>query len=163
MSVDVRLRDVHEADLELFFEQEHDPETVRRSKFTPRARETFMTHWATKVLGDPTVLVRTVTVDGEAVGSVVAWWEDGRRFIGYGFDRRYWGQGIGTRALTLFLDMEKARPLFADPFAGNTGSVRLLEKCGFRRTGTVRHGEYEHIMLVLGEDRPRPSDPRHTP
>jgi RimJ/RimL family protein N-acetyltransferase len=151
MGDDVRLRDVEEADLELFFEQEHDPETVRRSKFTPRDRETFMTHWATKVLGDPTVLVRTVTVDGEPAGNVVSWWEQDTRFIGYVFARRYWGQGIGTKALTLFLRQEKTRPLYADPFTGNTGSVRLLEKCGFTRIGTVRHGEHEHIMLVLGE------------
>lgn len=44
MSEDVRLRDVEEADLELFFEGEHDPETARRSKFNPRGRDTFMTH-----------------------------------------------------------------------------------------------------------------------
>jgi RimJ/RimL family protein N-acetyltransferase len=152
MNDDVRLRDVEEADLEVFLEAEHDPETVRRSKFTPRDRETFMIHWATKVLGDSTVFAQTVTVDGEPAGSVVAWWEQGKRFIGYGFARPYWGRGIGTKALTLFLQREKVRPLYADPFTGNTGSVRLLEKCGFRRAGTVWHGEYEHLMLVLGED-----------
>ncbi|WP_285706800.1 GNAT family N-acetyltransferase [Microtetraspora sp. NBRC 16547] len=149
MSDDVRLRDVEDADLELFFEQEHDPETVRRSRFTPRDREVFMTHWATKVLGDSTILVQTVTVDGEPAGNVVSWWEQDRRFIGYGFGRRFWGRGIGTKALTLFLEREQSRPLYADPFTGNTGSVRLLEKCGFERAGTIWHGENEHIMLVL--------------
>ncbi|GLX00243.1 N-acetyltransferase GCN5 [Microtetraspora sp. NBRC 16547] len=145
----MRLRDVEDADLELFFEQEHDPETVRRSRFTPRDREVFMTHWATKVLGDSTILVQTVTVDGEPAGNVVSWWEQDRRFIGYGFGRRFWGRGIGTKALTLFLEREQSRPLYADPFTGNTGSVRLLEKCGFERAGTIWHGENEHIMLVL--------------
>ncbi|MGW0586192.1 GNAT family N-acetyltransferase [Streptosporangium sp. NPDC002607] len=149
MSDDVRLRDVEEADLELFFEHEHDPETVRRSKFVPRERERFMTHWTTRVLGDPTNLVRTVTVDGEVAGNVVSWWEGDMRFIGYVFGRRYWGRGIGTRALTLYLRQERTRPLYADPFGGNIGSVRLLEKCGFRHTETVRYGEHEHIMLVL--------------
>lgn len=152
LSDDVRLRDVEEADLELFFEGEHDPETVRRSRFPPRDRERFMTHWATKVLGDSTVFVQTVTVNGEPAGSVVSWWDEGRRFIGYGFDRRYWGRGIGTKALTLFLRREKTRPLYADPFTGNTGSVRLLEKCGFRRAGTVWYGENEHILFMLSED-----------
>ncbi|MFH8368369.1 GNAT family N-acetyltransferase [Streptomyces sp. NPDC018031] len=151
MSDEVRLRDVEEADLELFFQQEHDPEAARRSGFTPRDRETFMTHWTTRVLGDPTVHVRTVTVDGGVAGNVVAWWHEERRFIGYWLDRAYWGRGVGTRALTLFLRLEETRPLYADPFAGNTGSVRLLEKLGFRRTETVRHGEDEHIMLVLGD------------
>ncbi|MEV7013010.1 GNAT family protein [Streptosporangium sp. NPDC051022] len=88
----------------------------------------------------------------------MAWWEQDRRFIGYVFGRPYWGRGVGTRALTLFLQREKARPLYADPFVGNTASVRLLEKCGFRRAGKVQHGEHEHVMLVLGEERPsRPS------
>lgn len=151
----VRLREVEAADLELFFAQEHDEEAVRRSKFTPRDHETFMTHWATKVLGDPTVLVRTVTVNGETAGNVVAWWDRDRdrRFIGYWLGRPYWGRGIGARALTLFLRLETNRPLYADPFAGNTGSVRLLEKLGFHRTATERHGEHEHIVLVLDGDQ----------
>ncbi|MDH6627907.1 RimJ/RimL family protein N-acetyltransferase [Streptomyces sp. LBL] len=111
-----------------------------------------MAHWATKVLGDPTVLVQTVTVDGEPAGNVVAWWDRRRRFIGCWFGPQYWGRGIGTEALTMFLEKETARPLFADPFTGNTGSVRLLERCGFQPAGTLRHGEYEHILLVLNED-----------
>lgn len=149
MADDVRLREVEEGDLELFLQHEQDPETVRRSRFTPRDRETFMTHWATKVLGDPTVFVRTVTVRGEVAGNVVAWWDEGRRFIGYVFGRRFWGRGVGTEALRLFLRAERTRPLHADPFTGNTGSVRLLEKHGFRRAGTVWHGENEHILFVL--------------
>jgi hypothetical protein len=40
-------------------------------------------------------------------------------------------------------------PLFADPFIGNTGSVRLLERFGFKPTGTVWYGENEHVLLVL--------------
>lgn len=147
---DVQLRDVVHADLEVFFAQEHDPEAAARSQFPPRPRERFMTHWETKVLGDPTVHVQAVTVDGVLAGSIVAWWEqDGRRFLGYWFGREWWGKGIGTRALRLFLEREAARPLYADPAATNTGSVRLLEKCGFTREGVVRHGDNEHVVLAL--------------
>jgi RimJ/RimL family protein N-acetyltransferase len=49
----------------------------------------------------------------------------------------------------MFLQREEVRPLYADPFSGDTGSVRLLEKCGFERAGTVKYGVHEHIMLVL--------------
>ncbi|MCX5396932.1 GNAT family N-acetyltransferase [Streptomyces sp. NBC_00102] len=149
MSDQVRLRDVEPVDLEEFLAQEHDPEAVRRSKFPPRERDAFMIHWRTKVLGDPANFVQAITVDGELAGNAVAWWAEDRRFIGYWLGRQYWGRGIGTRALGLFLERETARPLHADPFAGNTGSVRLLERLGFRRTGTVTYGENEHIMLVL--------------
>ncbi|MFF1677354.1 GNAT family N-acetyltransferase [Streptomyces sp. NPDC058256] len=161
MRDDVRIRDVQDADLELFYEQQLDAEAVRRSRFPSREREVFMNHWVTKVLGDSTAFVQTVTVAGEPAGNIVAWWEDQkdqeghpgpqdpRRFIGYWFGRPYWGRGIATEALTLFLRLENNRPLYADPFTGNTASVRLLEKHGFQHTGTVRHGENEHAMLVL--------------
>ncbi|MBQ0906540.1 GNAT family N-acetyltransferase [Micromonospora sp. U21] len=149
MSAQVQLRDVEEADLEVFHQQENDPESVRRSKFTPRDRETFMKHWTTKVLGDPGVFVQTVTIDGATAGSIVAWWIQDQRFIGYWLDRRYWGRGVGTEALRLFLGREKTRPLYADPVGTNTGSVRLLEKLGFQQIDTVRHGENEHVLLML--------------
>ncbi|MGP3969202.1 GNAT family N-acetyltransferase [Streptomyces sp. 6N223] len=151
MGVQVCLRDVGPADLEVFFAQAHDPEAVRRSKVPPREREAFMTHWETRILGDPAVFVQAVTVEGEPAGNVVAWWDEDRRFIGYWFGRQFWGGGVGTRALALFLERERTRPLYADPFVGNTGSVRLLEKHGFRRAETVRHGENEHVMLVLAK------------
>ncbi|MBF8188823.1 GNAT family N-acetyltransferase [Nonomuraea sp. K274] len=151
MDLDVRLRDVVVDDLEVFLEQEHDPEAVRRSRFQPREREAFLRHWTTRVLGDPTVHVQAVTVDADLAGNIVAWWEGDRRFIGYWFGREFWGHGIGTRALGLFLQQEKTRPLYADPFEGNTGSVRLLERHGFQRTGEIEHGEDRHIMLVLTE------------
>ncbi|MET8656733.1 GNAT family N-acetyltransferase [Streptomyces griseus] len=154
MENNVRLRDVEPADLEVFLAYEHDPEAVRRSRFPPREREAFMAHWTTRVLGDPANLVRTVVVDDgtteSVAGNIVAWWEGERRYLGYWLGRAYWGRGIGTLALAAFLEVETVRPLYADPAAGNTGSVRLLEKCGFVATGTVRHGEDEHVVLVLG-------------
>lgn len=149
MSDEVRLRDVAEADLEMFFAQASDPEAVRRARFLPREREAFITHWTTQVLGNPAVFVQAVTVDGAVAGNIVAWWEHERRFLGYWFGRRYWGRGIGTRALGLFLQAERTRPLYADPFAGNLASVRLLQKHDFRPVETVRHGSNEHIMFTL--------------
>jgi len=149
MSDDVQLRAVEPTDLEFFLEYEHDPENVRRSKFQARDRDVFMNHWHSRVLGDPTNLVRTCVVDGEPAGHVVAWWAEGRRFLGYVFGRKYWGRGIGTKALALFLELEKTRPLYADPYVGNTASVRLLEKFGFEPEETAWYGSDEYIMLAL--------------
>ncbi|RBQ19040.1 GNAT family N-acetyltransferase [Spongiactinospora rosea] len=145
----VRLRAVQEGDLEVFLAQEHDAEAVRRSGFAPRPEAAFMTHWTERILADPAVLVRTVTVDGEPAGHIVSWWDDDRRFVGYWLGRSHWGRGVGTLALTLFLKEEPVRPLYADPLTGNTASVRLLERLGFRRQGTVRHGDAEHTLLAL--------------
>ncbi|MFJ3233557.1 GNAT family N-acetyltransferase [Streptomyces sp. NPDC086787] len=146
---DVRLRPVADTDLEVFLAHEHDPEAVRRSRFTPRPREAFLKHWRERVLVDPGCLVRTVTVDGEIAGSVVSWWEGDRRYIGYWLGRPYWARGIGTRALAAFLQEERTRPLYADPFSENTASVRLLQRHGFEHAGTVQHGDDTHALLIL--------------
>jgi RimJ/RimL family protein N-acetyltransferase len=148
-SAGVRIRDVLDSDLEAFLAYEHDSEAVRRSRFTPRPRDAFMKHWRTSVLGDETCLVQTVVVGGDVAGHVVSWWDGERRFLGYWLGRPYWGRGFGTQALALFLELERTRPLYADPFHANTASVRLLERHGFERADTLRHGEDEHVLLVL--------------
>jgi RimJ/RimL family protein N-acetyltransferase len=151
---DVELREVQVSDLEVFVEQGQDPEAVRRSRFPPRDREAFLAHWTGRILGDPTVLVRTVTADGEPAGHVVSWWKEDRRFVGYWLGRQFWGRGIATTALIHFLELEPIRPLYADPYTGNTASVRLLEKCGFEAEGTVWYDGDEHTLLVLRSSEP---------
>jgi RimJ/RimL family protein N-acetyltransferase len=148
----VLLRDVDEADLEVFYEQQLEEEAVRRAQFPARDRERFMTHWRTKVLGNPTGHVQTVTVDGEVAGNIVAWWQDDKRCLGYWLGQRFWGRGVGTAALRQFLQREKVRPLYADTFVGNTASVRLLQRCGFQPVGTERDGELEFVVLRLDDD-----------
>jgi RimJ/RimL family protein N-acetyltransferase len=126
-------------------------EAVRRARFPARDRDRFLTRWRTKVLGSLTAHVQAVTVDGEVAGSIVAWWQEDRRFIGYWFGQRFCGRGVGTAALRQFLEREQVRPLYADPFVGNTASVRLLERCGFRPVGTNRDGDLEFVVLRLDE------------
>ncbi|MEU2771919.1 GNAT family N-acetyltransferase [Streptomyces sp. NPDC007162] len=150
---DVRLRPVRDDDLELFLAYEHDPEAVRRSRFTPRPREAFLRHWRDRVLADPDCLVRTVEVDGQVAGNIVSWWEGKRRFTGYWLGRAHWGRGVGSRALALFLQEETVRPLHADPFAANTASVRLLEKNGFVRYDDPEHPVDEGFVLLVLHDR----------
>ncbi|MFG2887295.1 GNAT family N-acetyltransferase [Streptomyces sp. NPDC048297] len=147
---DVSLRDVVEDDLLVLHAYEQDEEAVRRSKFTPRPKAAFLSHWRERVLPDPDCLSRTVTVDGAVAGNVGSWTaEDGRRFVGYWLGRAYWGRGVGTRALGLFLELDPVRPLYADPHAGNAASVALLERHGFERLGLDEDG---HVLLMLPQE-----------
>ncbi|WEV27019.1 GNAT family N-acetyltransferase [Streptomyces sp. 71268] len=151
-ATDVRLRDVERADLELFFAFEQDPEAARRAVFPSRERERFMTHWENRVLNNPTVHPQTVLADGEVAGNFVCWEDEGRHLVGYWLGRPFWGRGIGGRALTQFLDLVEHRPLYADPFASNEASVRLLERCGFHRVpdpGPEHPLEPGQVLLVL--------------
>jgi RimJ/RimL family protein N-acetyltransferase len=149
-SSDVSLREVTEEDLLVLHAYEQDPEAVRRSRFTPRAKDAFLEHWRKRVLGNPDGLVRAVTVDGEVAGSIVSWTaEEGRRFVGYWLGRAYWGRGVGTRALGLFLALDPVRPLYADPHSGNTASVALLERHGFERVDMNGEEDDGFVLLML--------------
>lgn len=63
--------------------------------------------------------------------------------VGYWLGRPFWGRGIATSALGLvtahaFATHPELRRLWAVPFARNAASARVLEKCGYRREGTLR-------------------------
>lgn len=87
-----------------------------------------------------------VTVDGRVVGNVGAFRQGNihRRTaeLGYYLAEEYWGRGIMTEAVRqlcdrLFAETDILR-IFAEPFADNVGSCRVLEKAGFSYEGTLR-------------------------
>ncbi|MET7648562.1 GNAT family N-acetyltransferase [Streptomyces sp. NPDC005426] len=138
--MDVRLREVRDGDLPLFFVWMSDPESVRTAAFTsedPADRHAFDAHWA-RVLADPSVVMRTVLADGAVAGSAGVYGAPGDRQVTYWIDRARWGHGLATAALGALLDAVAERPLYARAAADNEGSRRVLEKCGFTVTGTDR-------------------------
>ena len=104
-----------------------------------RNRDDFIAHWR-KIRADPTVVVRTVELDGAVAGNVVCWPSPEGRLVGYWIGRDYWGRGIATAALQALLEAVPERPLHALVAAGNAGSIRVLEKCGFVRIGEDEEG-----------------------
>ncbi len=130
MKSGITLRAVEPGDLPLFFEHQRDPIAVAMVAFESRDRAAFDQHWA-KILADETGLIRTVVVDGEVAGNVVSFTRDGKREVGYWIDRAYWGRGVASGALSAFLRLEQARPLYAGVAKHNAASLRVLQKCGF--------------------------------
>ena len=127
---DVRLRSVSEDDLPIFYEQQRDPDATRMAAFPAREWDAFNAHWS-KILANDSVAARTVICAGAVAGNVVSWNDDGQWLVGYWIGKRYWGRGIATQALCLFLDEVTMRPMFAFVARHNVGSIRVLEKCGF--------------------------------
>jgi RimJ/RimL family protein N-acetyltransferase len=145
----VLLRDVTESDLPIFFEQQLDPAANQMAAFPARARDAFMAHW-TKILGDETVVTKTILFDGHVAGNVVSWQQSGEREVGYWIGKEYWGKGIATQALAVFLSHVTARPLYAHVAKHNIASIRVLEKCGFTISGEGARGEeVEEFILIL--------------
>jgi RimJ/RimL family protein N-acetyltransferase len=148
------LRDVIDSDLPTLFEHQSDPLAYRPAAFTPRDRDAFLAHWA-KIRSDPTVLTKAIVLDGRLVGNVASFLRDGVREIGYWIGRDSWGQGIASEALARFLELETSRPVYAVIAKGNTGSLRVAQKCGFEIVGkgvALFEGKaIEDIILRLGD------------
>jgi RimJ/RimL family protein N-acetyltransferase len=128
--VNIILRDVFEADLPVFFEQQLDPEACAMADFPSRDRETFMAHW-TRIMIDESVILKTILVEESIAGNIVSWEHENEREVGYWLGREFWGKGIATQALTRFLALVKIRPLYAYVAKHNAASLRVLQKCKF--------------------------------
>ena len=152
----IALRKVHDSDLPVFFRQMNDPEALHMAAFTPKDpadRDAFDAHW--KRIRASDAVHRTVLADGDVVGSAAVYGEPGEREVTYWIDRAYWGRGVATAALRELVVQVPERPLYARAAADNTGSLRVLEKCGFRVTArasgyaNARGAEIEEFVLVL--------------
>ncbi|MGA4848105.1 GNAT family N-acetyltransferase [Streptomyces sp. G5(2025)] len=155
--MDVSLREVHDSDLPVFFRQMNDPESAHMAAFTlkdPGDMDRFQAHW-TKMRTAPGTDVRTVLADGDVVGNAAVYGAPGEREVTYWIDRAYWGRGLATAALRELIALIPERPLHARAAADNAGSIRVLEKCGFRVTATdrgyaaARGAEIDEVVLVL--------------
>lgn len=92
------------------------------------------------------VFAFAVTLEDRAIGSIGAFRQGNihRRTaeLGYYLAEEYWGRGIMTAAVkqvcrAVFAGSDILR-IYAEPFAYNAGSCRVLEKAGFQYEGTLR-------------------------
>lgn len=104
--------------------------------------------------------VFAIVADGETVGSIQLTRQQNihRRTaeLGYYVVRRRWGSGICTEAVRqicrfAFENTDLLR-VFAEPFAENAASCRVLEKAGFKlegvlRQNAVKNGEVRDMRL----------------
>jgi RimJ/RimL family protein N-acetyltransferase len=155
---EVRLRDVTEGDIPIFFAHQWDREATRMAAFPAMNRDVFGDHWA-KILGDEHVTAETILFEGQVAGNVVSYRQEGKTFVGYWLGKAFWGKGIATRALAEFLGSVEVRPLHAYVAKHNVGSIRVLEKCGFVAIGEGRwfpdetEEEVEEHLFELRDDR----------
>jgi RimJ/RimL family protein N-acetyltransferase len=114
----------------------------------PRDRVAFEAHQR-RILADPACLVYVVEADGQVVGSIMSWAADEHRQLGYVIGRAFWGRGIASAALALFLAVDPTRPLYGDVAAHNVASQRVLGKTGFEE---IRREQEDVEMVVFRLD-----------
>lgn len=97
-----------------------------------------------------------ITVDDKAIGSIGVFRQSNIHFrtaeIGYYLGEPYWGKGYGTCAVKqmceyIFQHTDIIR-LYAEPFADNIGSCRILEKCGFELEGILRKNAVKNGVVM---------------
>lgn len=145
-------------DLEFLFIFQTDEQSNYLAAFTPADpfnKEAYLLKW-TAILQRPDVIMYTILLDKEVVGSISRFIMDGHAEISYWLNRKFWGQGIATFALQQLIQIDTTRPLFARTAFDNKASQRVIEKCGFVRTGTdygfanARNEEIEEFIYQLG-------------
>ena len=153
----VTLRPVQDSDLDALFRQMSDPESVRMAAFTaedPSDRQWFDAHMV-RVMESPENTLHAITCQGDLVGSIGSFVVEGQTEVTYWIDRAAWGRGIASQALALLLEVVRVRPVHARAASDNVGSLRVLEKTGFRVIGTevafarAREAEIEETILRL--------------
>lgn len=106
--------------------------------------------------GNRNQVTRAIEVNGNAVGSIGIFVRDDvykkSAELGYWLSEEYWGQGIMGAAVKqicqeAFAQFDIVR-IFAEPFANNIGSRRVLEKAGFVLEGIFKDSVYKQGQLL---------------
>lgn len=154
---DIKLRPTAVSDLETLFQIQLDEEANYQAAFTSKDsqnKEAYLAKY-TRLLSDPAVNNQTIIVDTVIAGSIAKFVMEGDAEITYWIDKKFWGQGVATKALKDLLIIEKTRPVFGRVAFDNLGSQKVLENCGFIRIGTdkgfanARQTEIEEFIYRL--------------
>lgn len=153
----LKLRRTEKSDLAFFFQFQLDEEANYLAAFTakdPSDKEAYFEKF-TKFLDDPIINMQTILIDETIAGSIAKFEREGDAEITYWIDRNFWGKGVASTALKNFLAIENSRPIFGRVAFDNFGSQKVLEKCGFVKTGTdkgfanARRTEIEEFIYKL--------------
>ncbi len=144
-------------DLNTLFQFQLDKEATYLAAFmaTDSTDKTAYIERYIKYLTDPTINNQTIKLNGNIVGSVAKFMMKDEAEITYWIDKKFWGKGIATSALKIFLNIEIVRPIYARAAFDNFGSQRVLTKCGFIQIGkdkgfaNARQAEIEEYIYKL--------------
>lgn len=97
-----------------------------------------------------------VTVDDKVIGSIGVFRQGNihrqTAELGYYIAEEYWGKGVMTEAVKQIceyvFDKSDIIRIYAEPFAYNTASCRVLEKAGFQYEGTLRKNAVKNGKVI---------------
>ena len=99
-----------------------------------RDKVAFHTHWD-KILRSSQNMTSTIVAEGKIAGHISCYPHGENMEVTYWLGRKFWGRGLATHALNRMLQLVADRPIFARAATDNIGSIRVLQKCGFKIVG----------------------------
>lgn len=148
--MECRLREWEMADAGQLAQMMNNPAILDRLRdgipypYTLKDAEAFIT--AMREADQQTTFAFVITAEQKVVGSLGVFRKGNIHArtaeLGYCIAQPYWGRGLGTSAVKqacahVFAHTDILR-IFAEPFAENAASCRVLEKAGFWREGLLR-------------------------
>jgi ribosomal-protein-alanine N-acetyltransferase len=166
------LRDITEADADLLFDLDSDPEVMRYigprpaddvASYRERTRTVYLPVQAHPWHGVRIVLDRASgaflgwvfirPAPASRIAREMGWTRPDEVEVGYRYRRSAWGRGIATEAATPLVRIALADPettaVVACALAGNAASLRVLEKLGLERVGEVMLPETSEPAVKL--------------
>lgn len=140
---------------ELLFKWRHEDQSVKFNPLKPitldEIRENFKKgHQAISPLDFSSAYRWFIEYEGILVGSVCLFELNPMMLtgeVGYSITETYYGKGITTAAMKIWVDMifeqTNLRKLIASIAEGNIASHRVIEKVGFKKEGFLR----EHFLI----------------
>lgn len=154
----IELKKTSIEDLASLFLFQTNEEGIWMAAFTaenPHDKSAYLDKWSA-IVENPQIRMQTIRLENIVVGSVIHFEVMEETNVSYWIDRSYWGKGIATEALKMFINDSSKRPLFARVAHDNYRSQKVLENCGFKSVGkekgfaNARKKEIEEFVYQLG-------------
>lgn len=142
------LRRLRRDDAEVVAAYRNDPEIARYQGWDLPCTADDVADWISSFMEEPwpspgSAINVAIDLDGTLIGDVAVGWDDtdAEAWIGFTLQREHHGRGYATEAATAVVERlltEGSARITASVDPENVASVRVLERVGFRRTGSTR-------------------------
>jgi RimJ/RimL family protein N-acetyltransferase len=100
----------------------------------PKDRVAFDAHWD-KILNSSQNTTRTIIAEGQVAGHIACYRHGENMEVTYWLGGEFWGRELATQVLNRCSSLWVDRPICARVATDNIGSIRVLQKCGFKIIG----------------------------
>ena len=154
--MEICLRERTEEHVRIYFDKSSDPEILKMLPRKAQTVEEAVADYRKTLLPDADSYGNTIYADGIYVGDIWCYCIDPEEhpncMISFCiFEKRFWSQGIASRAVGLFIEKMKKRygivSVGAFSYAQNTASICVLKKNGFTIAEEIEENGVSSLYL----------------